>query len=73
MMTFLVLAYGFVATFVLSTLSRNEREERPHAPILTYTGHGLMAASVTGGALALGLAVLTGLGLSLTAFGVTFG
>lgn len=56
MMGSVVLAYGFLTSFVLSSLSRNRREERPDAPILTYAGHGLMAASVTGGCLALSAA-----------------
>lgn len=56
MMTFMVLAYGFVASFVLSSLSRNRRDARPDAPILTYAGHGLMAASAAGACLALSAA-----------------
>jgi hypothetical protein len=73
MTTFLVLAYGFVTTFILSSLSRNRREERPDAPILTYAGHGLLAASVTAAALSLAIAALAALGLSLSAFGVVLG
>ena len=73
MTTFLVLAYGFVTTFILSSLSRNRREERPDAPILTYAGHGLFAASATAAALSLAIAALTALGLSLSIFGVALG
>lgn len=50
------LAYAFLTTFILSSLSRNRREERPDAPVLTLVGHGLMAASATGGCLALSAA-----------------
>ncbi|ATE63691.1 hypothetical protein CMV14_04140 [Rhizorhabdus dicambivorans] len=73
MTAFLMLAYGFVATFVMGSLSRNRREERPDTPILTYAGHGLMAVSVTGACLALCVAGLTAFGLSFTAFGVSLG
>ena len=73
MTTFLVLAYGFVTTFILSSLSRNRREERADAPILTYAGHGLLAASATAAALSLAVAALAALGLSLSIFGVALG
>ncbi|SDC31530.1 hypothetical protein SAMN05444678_102281 [Sphingomonas sp. YR710] len=52
MLSVFALLYGFVAMFVLSSLSRNRRERRPDAPILALAGRGLMAASVTGAALA---------------------
>ena len=48
------LLYAFIAMFVLSSLRRNRREERLDAPVLTIAGHGLMAASATGGLLMLG-------------------
>jgi hypothetical protein len=48
--------YGFVAMFVLSSLKRNRREQRPDAPILALAGRGLMAASATGAALAISAA-----------------
>ena len=73
MMTFLVLAYGFVASFVLVSFSRNEREQRPHTPILTYAGHGLMAASAAGGVLAIGSALFVAFGASLPALGGMLG
>jgi len=50
------LTYAFLTTFVLSSLSRNRREERPDAPVLSLVSHGLMAASATGGCLALSAA-----------------
>lgn len=56
MMGMMVLAYGFVTAFVLTSLSRNRREARSDAPILTYAGHGLLAASATAGCLALAAA-----------------
>lgn len=48
--------YGFVSMFVLSSLTRNRREQRPDAPILAFAGRGLMAASATAACLALSLA-----------------
>ncbi len=56
------LLYGFVAMFVLSSLKRNRREQRPDAPILALTGRGLMAASVTGAALVASAAAWASLG-----------
>jgi hypothetical protein len=52
MLSAFALLYGFVAMFVLSSLGRNRRERRPDAPILALAGRGLLAASVTGAALA---------------------
>ena len=56
MLSVFVSLYGFVAMFILSSLRRNRREQRPDAPILALAGRGLMAASVTGAALALSAA-----------------
>jgi hypothetical protein len=52
MLSVLALIYGFIAMFVINSLKRNRREERPDAPILAFAGRGLMAASATGAALA---------------------
>lgn len=56
MLAFFMSIYGFVAMFVLSSLGRNRREQRPDAPILALAGRGLMAASATGACLALSAA-----------------
>lgn len=56
-----VLIYGFVAMFVLTSLARNRREQRPDAPILAFAGRGLMAASATGACLVLSAAALASL------------
>lgn len=56
MLAFFVAIYGFVAMFVLSSLTRNRREQRADTPILTFAGRGLMAASATGACLALSAA-----------------
>ncbi|RVT92829.1 hypothetical protein [Sphingomonas crocodyli] len=50
------LIYGFVAMFVVSSIQRNRREQREHAPALIFAGRGLMAASATGAALLIGSA-----------------
>jgi len=42
--------------FVLTSLGRNRREQRPNAPVLTLASHGLMGASVAGAALLLSAA-----------------
>lgn len=59
MSSFFVLVYAFLAMFILSSLGRNRREGRADAPILALAGHGMMAGSVVGAALALGMATWT--------------
>ncbi len=54
--SFLTLMYGFLAMFVVTSLERNRRKALRDAPILTYAGHGLMAASIAGAALFSGAA-----------------
>lgn len=56
MFAFFVAFYGFVAMFVMTSLSRNRREQRPDTPILAFAGRGLMAASATGACLAISAA-----------------
>lgn len=56
MLSVFVMTYGFVAMFILSSLARNRREQRPDAPILALAGRGLMAASITGAGLVLSAA-----------------
>jgi len=56
-LSFLAVAYGFLAIFVLSSLERNRREAVVDGPMLVAAGHGLMAASASGAALALGFAL----------------
>lgn len=56
MLSVVVAFYAFVAMFVMSSLQRNRREQRPNAQILTLAGHGLMSASVTGAVLAMSAA-----------------
>lgn len=58
-LSFLALAYGFLTIFTLTSLERNRREEAGDGPMLVLAGHGLMAASATGAALAIGFAVWT--------------
>lgn len=50
------LTYGFLTTFILTSLTRNRKEQRADTPILTFAGRSLMAASATGGCLALSAA-----------------
>jgi hypothetical protein len=51
-----VLAYGFLAAFVLSCVDRNRRTNRAGAPMLRMVGLGLMAGSFTMAGLLLALA-----------------
>lgn len=57
--SFFALIYGFLAMFVVSCLERNRREQLQDAPILTFAGHGLLAASATGALLTLSAAAWT--------------
>ena len=57
MLNFAVFIYGLLAVFVISSTSRNRREQRPDAPILAAVGWGLMSASFTFAALLTGLAM----------------
>lgn len=56
MLAFCASIYGFLAMFVLTSLGRNRREQRPNAPVLTLASHGLMGASAAGAALLLSAA-----------------
>jgi hypothetical protein len=56
-LAFLALMYGFVAFFILNSLERNRREALVDGPVLSFAGHGLMAASATGAALVIGFAI----------------
>lgn len=57
MINFAAFLYTLLAVFVLTSISRNRREQRPDTPILSLVGWGLMSASFTLAALLLGLAV----------------
>lgn len=53
------LIYGMLASFVLSSATRNHKSGRPHPPMLIYIGYVLCGLSV-GAALALPLSVVLG-------------
>jgi hypothetical protein len=53
------LIYGMLASFILSSASRNHKTGRPHPPMLVYAGYLLCGLSM-GAALALPLSVLLG-------------
>ncbi len=55
MLDIAVFIYGLLAAFVLTSMKRNRRDQRPDAPILSLVGWGLMSASFTLMALLLGL------------------
>src|SRR3546814_2191929 len=55
MINFAAFLYTLLAVFVLASISRNRREQRPDTPILSLVGWGLMSASFTLAALLLGL------------------
>lgn len=47
----LLFFYGLLAVFVLSGMSRNVKEQRPHSRTLTMVGWSLMSSSATLGVL----------------------
>lgn len=56
MLDFAVLIYCLLAGFVVTSVNRNRREQRPDTPMLALVGWGLMSASFTLFALLLTLA-----------------
>src|SRR3546814_10225184 len=46
MINFAAFLYTLLAVFVLASISRNRREQRPDTPILSLVGWGLMSASL---------------------------
>ncbi len=47
MLEFAALTYTLLASFILSSAGRNQRQARPHAPLLKLFGIVLMAMSFT--------------------------
>jgi hypothetical protein len=45
MMEFAALTYGLLTSVILSAAQRNHRLERPHPPLLLYTGYILCGLS----------------------------
>lgn len=45
MVEFAALTYGLLASIILSAAQRNRRMERPHPPMLLYTGYLLCGIS----------------------------
>lgn len=64
MLQFAALFYGVLASFVVSSASRNKREKVENPPILTVFAWGLMSFSAATGALLLGYAGLQASGIA---------
>ena len=47
MLEFTAFTYTLLASFVLTSAGRNQRQQRPHAPLLVLGGTVLMAMSFT--------------------------
>lgn len=56
MIDFALFFYGLLAMFVLSSMTRNVKEQRPHSRVLTMAGWSLMSSSATLGLLLAGYA-----------------
>ncbi|QIG80394.1 hypothetical protein [Stakelama tenebrarum] len=65
MTEFLVFIYALASGFVLMTLRRNQRLERPSPQMMTMAGWGLFSLSSTLAVLLAGLAVAAMLGMPL--------
>lgn len=57
MTAFAALTYGFLASFILSAASRNNKLQRPHPPVLIYVGYVLCGLSL-GASVILGVAAV---------------
>lgn len=59
MLNFAAFIYALLSVFVLTSIQRNRREQRPDAPMLALVGWGLMSASFTLALLLTGVAAWT--------------
>lgn len=46
MMFAVVFVYAFLCSFVLSSATRNKRENRPNPPMVDYVGYALVGISI---------------------------
>jgi hypothetical protein len=51
MLDYALFLYGLLTMFVLSSMTRNVKERRPHSRVLTMAGWSLMSSSATLGLL----------------------
>ncbi|MBA15377.1 MAG: hypothetical protein CMN73_03375 [Sphingomonas sp.] len=65
MAEFFVFLYAMATGFVLLSLQRNQREQRPNSQMVTMMGWGLFSLSSTLAVLMAGLAVAIAMGMPL--------
>lgn len=70
MTEFLVFAYAFLASFVIQSIARDRRHNRPSGQLMTMVGWGLFSLSSTLAVLFAALALALMLGLNLSATGL---
>ena len=65
MAEFLVFSYALLASFVIMSMRRNQRLQRPTGQMLTMVGWGLFSLSSTLAVLMMGVAVALAMGFSV--------
>lgn len=65
MAEFLVFSYALLASFVIMSMRRNQRLQRPTGQMLTMVGWGLFSLSSTLAVLMMALAVALAMGLNV--------
>ncbi len=65
MAEFFVFLYAMATGFVLLSLQRNQREQRPNSQMVTMMGWGLFSLSSTLAVLMAGLAIAIAMGMPL--------
>ena len=70
MVAFFIFLYAMLASFVLETMRRNARAQRPTAPVITMVGWGLFSLSSTLAVLLMALAVALALGVNISLAGL---
>ena len=63
MAQFIIFMYAMLAIFVIQSMHRNQRLQRPHTPMLTMVGWGLFSLSSTLAVLLIAFALTVALGL----------
>lgn len=70
MTEFLVFCYALLAGFVITSMRRNHKLQRPNSPMITMVGWGLFSLSSTLALLLFGLAVALAMGANISLAGL---
>lgn len=70
MTEFLVFVYALLASFVITSMRRNQRLQRPNGQVITMVGWGLFSLSSTLAVLLMGFAIAMAMGLNVSIAGL---